>query len=314
MKNKRVAITGATGFIGANLVHRLCREGYDVYALVRPEADLWRLQHCLHSVHLATCSLEDPQALELLLTDMRPQILYHLAFPPGYPSSREAQLKMLHSGTVETLNILQAAQKSGVEIFINSGSSTEYGPYPIPMREDLPLKPTTFRGFVKASQYLACVYMARSSGFPVLTMRLFSIFGAWESGKRLIPTLALAFLRELPVRLTEPGIVRDLLFIDDAVDALLAAPYARFEPGEVVNIGSGRQHRIDEVVEIFQEVAGKRLTLHPGEYPRQPADTNHWQADIQRAKTLLGWQPRYTLADGLRKTLEWFSSHQQFYP
>ena len=141
-----------------------------------------------------------------------------------------------------------------------------------------------------------------------MILRPFSVYGPWETPSRLIPSAIRAALDGLELPLTAPGYRRDLVHVDDVVDACLAAATVDVPPGEIVNVGTGQEWTNEEVVSAISAVMGREIRTRPGEYPARLSDTAHWIADTRKAEQLLGWLPRRPLRDGLEQTVRWWTA------
>jgi nucleoside-diphosphate-sugar epimerase len=140
------------------------------------------------------------------------------------------------------------------------------------------------------------------------------VYGYWESARRLIPKAILAALHNLPFDITSPGYRRDLIFIEDVIDACRKSEYADLSDAEILNIGSGIQYSNEQVVALVEQITGTRLEIHTGVYSPSPSDSAYSVANIDKARSLLDWSPQYSLAEGLKKTIEWFKQHPELYP
>ena len=310
LRDKRVLVTGAAGFVGANLLKRVLRHGAQVHAMVRAATPLWRIKDDLTPLTLHTADLTDRVQLRSVVEIARPQFVFHLAAPGGYPTTPEARAAFLASTVLGTANLLEALAPQTYERLVVTGSSLEYGTSATPHRETDRLAPTTFRGVGKAAASLLCLQHARTERRPITVLRLFSVYGAWESPARLIPTVIRAALRGDEMALTAPGVRHDFVFVDDVVDAMLLAAVADRADGEVINVGSGHQWSNEDVVGAAQRLTGRAVRVRPGEYPAKTADAAYWLADIEKAAAILGWQPSHDLSAGLRKTIEWFRTQE----
>jgi nucleoside-diphosphate-sugar epimerase len=311
-EGSRALVTGAAGFIGANLTHELVRRGARVHALVRPTTGLWRLRQSLSSIVVHTVDITDPCGVDEVIREVRPEIVYHLAASSGHPQTRADREEMLRTVVHGTVNLLEATATLHYRRFVHVGSSLEYGPSAKPLVETDVLRPTTFRGAAKAAATLLCQRAARADGHPIVVVRPFSVYGYWEKG-RLVPTAILSAARGEPMVLTTPGFRRDLIFIEDVIEACLRAVERDGAVGEIVNIGSGRQWTNEEVVDTVQALCGTRVPVRVGAYPASCSDTGHWVADIGKASDLLGWEPRHGLRQGLEKTIGWFRLNAELY-
>jgi nucleoside-diphosphate-sugar epimerase len=306
----RVLITGAAGFVGANLIMSLLEEGVEVQALVRKATDLYRIQGVKNEIQLIDGNLADSEVIHRIFREARPQAVIHCAFPIGYPADVPGREAMLHTGLLGTYHLLLAARDSGVDKFISIGSSTEYGNRAEPCREEDMLDPLTIRGVAKAASTQLCRQFALEYGFPVSILRLYSVFGPWEKTSRLIPTACFSAISGKPMNLTPPGYSHDFVYIVDVIRACRQVLNLDLAPGEIINIGSGRSHTNEQVVEMVERLSGTMIQKIVGAYPLKILDHPNWVADITRAGERLGWQPSYTLEQGLRETFEWWCGRQ----
>lgn len=311
-RDRVVLVTGIAGFVGANLAGELIARGARVHGLVRTSTNLWRLDELLPGVVLHRTDLSDARALEGTLRQTRPSIIYHLATRRA-AHTREERVTTLASNLGGSLNLLEAALAVGCERLVYTASSLEYGPRAAPTREDDPLAPVSFFGATKAASLLLCRQFASQHRLPLVTLRLYSVYGYWEGPERLIPTAMLAALGAGSIALTNGGYHRDLVFVSDVVEACLLAASADLPPGEVFNIGTGQQWSNEQVVDMIQAIAGRTLHRQLEPYPARDTDTRFWVADNTKARALLGWNPRFSLRDGLEKTWAFMGRHHERY-
>jgi nucleoside-diphosphate-sugar epimerase len=304
-RGARVLVSGATGFIGANLTRRLVAEGAQVHALARAGAESPRLHQLIPAVTVHAVDLTDRTGLTRVARTAAPQFIFHLgALGASQHNLDRAQLFL--TNVIGTINMVEATEGLPYARFVHIGSSTEYGPKPEMMRESDCLAPVTAFGASKAAATLACQQFARARQRPLVILRPFSVYGPWEAPTRLIPTAIRAALDGEAMDLTAPGYRRDLIFVDDVVDACLLAATADLPHGEIVNVGTGRQWSNEDVVRTIESVCGRPIRVRVGQYPARLSDTDHWVADITRADALLGWKPAWTLTAGLERTVSWW--------
>ncbi|MEO8369346.1 MAG: NAD(P)-dependent oxidoreductase [Candidatus Solibacter sp.] len=288
----RVLITGGTGFVGGQLVKRLRAEGIETTLLQRPATDL-----------------RDRDAVFETVRRARPDIVFHCAISRGHPANAAQRLESLESSVMGTAYLAEAAAEAGVQRFVHIGSSLVYAPQEREFRESDPLRPPTSRGAAKACAALWLEQFARSTKFPAVELRLFSVYGPGEGERRFIPTLLRAALSGEPMPLLAAP-PRDFIYIDDVIDACLAAARTSVAPGAVFNIGTGVCHTNQQVVAIARQVTGRPIPLADAPYPGSPSDRTHWLADISAARRDLGWSPRRSLPEGLAATWEYLRRTQ----
>ncbi|TET54039.1 MAG: NAD(P)-dependent oxidoreductase [Actinobacteria bacterium] len=309
LKGKRVLITGAAGFIGSNLARKLLETGAEVHGIVRESTDLWRLAGIDSSLALHETDLQDFKKVKKIITKVNPQLVFNAAMPHGHPKL-EQQKDYLTNSLLSTANILEALSATEYDCLIHLGSSLEYSSDNKPFKESDRTEPTTFRGVTKTATSLLCEHYIKSRNNPIVILRLFSVYGYFEHFSRLIPTAIKATLSNKTMDLTKLGYSRDLIFIDDVVEACLVASQTKKAIGETINVGSGKQWKNEEVIDQIQAVLGQKIKVNIGSYPKSPSDKSYWAADTAKAKRLLRWEPRYSLQEGLKKTVAWFEKYQ----
>lgn len=304
---RRIFITGGTGFIGTNLVRRLVEEEAQVFVLVRPQRDAWRLK----GVHDRISFLRGDLASEIdvlsAVKAARPEIIFHLA--TARVPEQEASIPLFFSlNILSASRLISAACDVGVKRLVVAGSSLEYGHSRVPHAESDPLCPSTLHGAMKASATILFQLAAQRPGLSSVILRLFHVYGPWESPDRLVPTALRAALRGEELRLTEKGIRRDFVYVEDVVDSFLMAAQRSDLKDEVINIGSGVQTSNEELVEAVERITGRPISIRFGGYEKKPYDTDFRVADIRKAAALLLWQPRHDLHAGLQATHDWMKS------
>lgn len=304
-RRARVLISGATGFIGANLTRRLVAEGAQVHAVARAGRDASRLRQLIPAVTFHPVDLTDRTGLVRAARTAAPQFIFHLgALGASRHDLDRAQLFL--TNVLGTINLVDATEGLAYTRFVHIGGSSEYGPKHEMVREADCLAPVTPYGASKAAATLACRQFARAQQRPLVILRPFSVYGPWEAPTRLIPTAIRAALEGQAMDLTAPGYRRDLIFVDDVVDACLLAATVDLPHGEIINIGTGREWSNEDVVRTIESLSGRPIRARVGRYPARRSDTDHWVADITKAETLLGWKPAWTLTAGLERTISWW--------
>ncbi len=306
MSKKRAVLTGATGFVGATLARRLLREGHEVHLLVRHGYAPWRIDAIQQDIQLHEVDLSDAEATTQTIAVIRPEWVFHLAAYGAYSSQTDVH-RIYQTNLTSTINLLEACLKIGFEAFINTGSSSEYGFKDHAPNEKEWVDPNSYYSAAKVAATLYCRYSAQKHKAHIATLRLYSVYGAYEEPTRLIPTLIIKGLRgELPP-LVNPNIARDYIYAEDVNDAyLLAAIMPEPEPGAVYNIGTGVQTSLREAVDAARQIMDIPVEPQWGSMPDRQWDTNVWVSDPSAANQALGWHAKYNFTDGLRETVQWF--------
>jgi len=306
---RRYLITGATGFVGANLLRRLVELGKEVHILVRKSADTWRINDIISRVAVHTADLNDFQGLKAVVTAVRPEIIYHCAVHGGY-SFQQDPFAIAQTNFTGTLNLLQALADVKFHCFVNTGSSGEYGTKNHPMGENDLLEPSTVYGVTKAAATLLCQAAGRQKKLPVISLRLFSPYGPYEEPSRLVPAVIGKCLHNQDIPLSTGKETRDFIHIDDVIDCYLQVIDRGLPPGEIVNVCSGSQHTVSEIVCQAISITGSQSKPLYGALPPREFDARFWVGDNSKAARLISWRPKTTIAEGLAKTIAW---HRSFY-
>lgn len=302
---KRVLLTGAGGFVGANLARRLLGDGHDVHAAVRGGSDLWRLEGVRGQLELLELDLRDGAAVRDRVGRLAPEWVFHLAAHGAYSWQRGFD-EMVEANLLGTMALLQSALDAGCEAFVGAGSSSEYGFKDHAPSEDEGLEPNSHYAITKAGASTVCRYVARRREAHVVTLRLYSVYGPWEEPGRLLPTLIATGLEGGLPPMVDPETARDFVHVDDVVEAfLLAASAGGLEPGAIYNVGSGVQVSMRELVALARRLMGVETEPEWGSMESRAWDTTVWVADPARIRRELGWQPRLSLEGGLGAMIEW---------
>ena len=304
----QVVVTGGTGFVGANLVRRLIQDGHQPVLFVRPGFASWRIDSIHRQITVHEVDLSDAAGLVSAIDATRPKWVFHLAAHGAYAWETDDE-QMYLTNVVGTANLLEATSRVGVEAFVNTGSSSEYGRLDHAPSEDEVGRPDTPYGVTKAAATALCVAAASTHTARIRTLRLYSAYGPFEDPRRLLPALVVHGLRGMFPPLVSPQTARDFVYVDDVVDALmLAAEDTVGEPGAIYNIGTGVQTTVGDAVEIGRRVMGIAAEPAWGTMPARVWDTDTWVADVRKSRDVLGWSARRSFEDGLRQMIEWLKS------
>lgn len=313
MSKRIFLVTGGAGFVGANLCRRLAGMGEEVHLLVKSTSNMFRLDDIRDKLHLHISDLRNAQDVENAIRDIRPTIIYHLATRGAYSTQSDGD-NILLVNVFGTWNLLTACQKHGYELFVNTGSSSEYGRKMFAMRETDVLEPDSYYAVAKCAQSLLARHCSMVSDLPIVSLRLFSVYGPYEEPSRLIPRLMMAALFGEHIKMVNPNTARDFVYVDDVVDVYQDIEHLKKFRGEILNVGTGMQSSLANLVDDTESVLGHKIpSLHWGEMPSRTWDSDVWVADITRLRRLTGSYPRTTLKEGLRRCLDWFKNNSEHY-
>jgi dolichol-phosphate mannosyltransferase len=303
---KRVLITGAAGFVGANLARRLLHDGHSVCLVIKPDSHTWRIDSIKNDCQISKISLIDFEAVNNQIVSYRPEWIFHLAVHGAYSWQNNWQ-EMISVNINGTMNVVEAALKVGFEALINTGSSSEYGFKDHAPLEDEPVEPNSYYAVTKVAATNYCRFIAHDRHVNISTLRLYSAYGPYEDPNRLMPTLIRQGMEGHLPPLVDPSIARDYIYIDDVVDAYIASAKNNKEPGAIYNIGTGKQTNIAEIVDIARQTFDIKDEPKWGSMDNRMWDTNVWLANNEKAMKFLGWSPVYNIQSGFNKMANCFS-------
>ncbi len=312
----KILITGASGFIGANLLREALLGGCEVHAFLRKEAKDWRLSGIPKKFFSHEADITDRKGVYAAMQEIKPDYVFHLAAYGAYPAQKDQEV-MVRANILGTMNLMDAALEYGSKAFINTGSSSEYGQKSEPMRESDLLEPDILYAVTKAAGTHYGAMQGKAKNAPIATLRLFSVYGPFEEPGRLMPSIMIALARKGRLRLGSPDNVRDFVYVKDVCRAYFLAAEAASGgkiPGEIINICSGTEAKVGGVVEAALRVSGAEVKPEWGESAPRPYEKKRWVGDGEKAKKLLGFRPEYNLEAGLRETYEWFRKYSDLYP
>ncbi len=308
LRGKCVLVTGASGHLGARLVLSLVVLGAKVKVLVRSKSDLWRLVSVRDTITVIPGSIEEADSWMMSKELDGVRIVFHLAAAGVDPRYRQADL-MTKVNVRGTWNILEASRVRGVERFIYCGSCFEY-------KEGTGIKETIFPmpvsdyGVTKALGWLLANGFYQQCGLPVVSVRLFTFYGPQELERRLVPYVILSILDGKSPEMSDGMQVRDFVYVDDVVDALLRAAVLKGIDGETINIASGQGYTVRELVQEVIDLMHTGVKPKYGMISRQAGDVSVLIGDPEKAARLLGWKNTLSLREGLMKTIQWWRANR----
>ncbi|WP_238883211.1 NAD(P)-dependent oxidoreductase [Clostridium sp. YIM B02551] len=308
----RVLITGASGFVGACLTESLVQEGQEVAIVTRNIDNAWRLRKVINNVKIYNLDLCDEDSVKNMINDYKPDKIFNLATYGGYYFQNDTK-KILENNIMGTVNLVNACLKLDFKSFINIGSSSEYGTKIDSMTENDILEPINVYGVSKAAATLYCRMIAENEKLPIASVRLFSPYGYYEDKSRLVSSSILSCIRNENPKLASREAVRDFIFIEDALDMMKKVSESENIYGKIYNCGTGKQHSIGDIVETIINISQKNLIPHWGKVEGRKSDTAKWEADMTLVKKELGWSPKFSLEQGIKKSYEWYKENIGLY-
>lgn len=310
---KRILITGASGFVGSNMTRYFVENGYDVHILTRETSNLWRIKDIYGKLSDWKVDLKDKIKLREVIKKINPEYIIHNAMYGGKPLENDID-KIIEANLKGTINLVEALRDIDYKVFINTGSSSEYGEKTEKMKETDICNPTTIYGITKLAGTIFCQNEARKYNKNIGTIRLFSIFGNYEDKGKFFPDVILNLLDNKNVELSNPKNVRDFIHIDEVVQmyAKIISEEIKIQ-GEIFNCGYGKERTLGEVVEkvrAYLKVEGKIIF---GAKDSREFEVKKWESDISKAKKVLNWKPLMSFETSVEKICEWFKKNKEKY-
>jgi nucleoside-diphosphate-sugar epimerase len=288
----KVLVTGATGFIGSHLCDALRRMGAEVHAVSRG----------LHSggeLRWWQANLTDIGTVRKLLTDIRPEILFHLSGHVTAAPNLEFALSTFDSHVVSTVRLLTAATEIGCKRVVLTASLTE------PQGSASTIVPSSPYA---AAKWTSCAYGRMFHALyqtPVTIVRPFMAYGPMQNTQKIIPYVTLSLLRGEAPKLASGRWQADWIYIDDVIEGVLAAACLPGVEGSTIDLGSGMLISVREVVDHVIKLVGSSITPSFGALPDRPAQEIR-AADLAYAQNKIGWKPVTSLEKGLARTVAWY--------
>jgi len=320
MRNRKVLVTGADGFIGSHLTEALVREGYDTRAFVFYNSfNSWGwLDEAASDIkgHFEVVSgdIRDPHGVLNAMRDC--DAVLHLAALIAIPFSFHSPDSYVATNITGTLNVLQAARHLGTELVISTSTSETYGTAQfVPITEDHPVNAQSPYAATKVAADQLALSFHKSFETPVAVLRPFNTYGPRQSARAVIPTIISQISAgERKIKLGAVHPTRDFTFVHDTVRGFIQAMDCKKCIGEATNIGSGFEISIKDTVELVAECMGVEVQIVEDEQRIRPSDSEVERlfAGVEKAQRLFGWAPTYSGREGffkgISKTAEWFQT------
>ncbi|WKZ36488.1 MAG: GDP-mannose 4,6-dehydratase [Anaerolineales bacterium] len=316
----KVLVTGAGGFIASHLIERLVTEGADVRGFVRYNSrnDLgmlkWLAPEIFSQVEVMQGDLRDNEAVRNAVRGA--DTTFHLgaliAIPYSYVNPRE----VIDVNIMGTLNVLMAARDFGTRRVVHTSTSEVYGTAQyVPIDEKHPLQGQSPYSASKIGADRIAESFYRSFETPVVTLRPFNTFGPRQSMRAVIPTIIVQALTRDEVKLGSLEPSRDFTFAKDTANGFVKVAEAEGVLGEEINLGNDNTIRIGDLAEKIFSIIGKtpKIVADPQRVRPGKSEVMKLWASNEKAKQMIGWEPRIPLDEGLKLTIEWISAHLDLY-
>lgn len=320
---KRALITGGLGFIGSSLALRLAAEGVEVTLadamLPGYGGNFFNISPVANVVTVNLCDVRDEQILVHLVRDQ--DVVFHLAAQVSHVMSLSDPYPDIDINIRGMVALLEACRKANPEaVIVRAGTRGEYGPSTrLPVSEDAPCDPTGIHEISQLSAEMIARVYCRVHGLRIIPLRLSNVYGPRSQMKHSHYGVVNWFVRLAldgsPIPIFGSGkVLRDFLYIDDCVDALVRVACAREAVGAILNVGVDQPSTFLDVAQtLAQLVPGTSIEYTDYTPERKAQEVGDYYSDISKIKAVCGWSPTINLAEGLARTLDFYRLHRTNY-
>lgn len=305
MEGERILVTGGAGFIGSHLVDRVAARNEVTVIDDLSTGSLRNLGKAPRKVHVKRASVLQHDVLAAAMKGQ--DIAYHLAAKTSVPESVAKPQEYWQANVEGTVNVLRVAADASVRRVVFVSSAAVYGKSPeTPKVESMRPAPASPYAVTKMVGEFACEEIRQMKGIQTVVLRIFNGYGPRQDVAApyagVVAKFSAAVAANQPIEVYDDGEqTRDFLFVTDIAEALELAGEKPVD-GEVLNLASGRETSVNEVVHLLSDITGR--SIRANHKPARPGDVRHSRADVTKAREKLGFAARTSVRDGLARTLE----------
>jgi len=306
-KNRNVFVTGGAGFIGCEIVKQLVDLGANVTVYDNiSSGHLDNIQS--FKVNFVKGDILDKQ---FLIKHMKNNThVFHLAAMPFIPDCYDHPVEFTEVNVIGTLNVVLAAKQIGADVIINVSSSEVYGTAQYtPIDENHPTLPSSTYAVSKLAADRLTHSLYYEQNIPTIIVRAFNVFGPRDSHPRIIPIIISQLHKSNKVKLGNISSSRDFTYVEDTARGVLLAGLSKKLIGDHINLGTNRAIRIVDLVYLIGDIMGVEPEIVIDKKLFRPFDVDVLRAEYKKAKKLLGWGPKISLEEGLKRTIDWYQKN-----
>lgn len=302
LKSSTVLVTGGLGFIGSHLVRRLLAEGCEVHVFGNTETH--NVSDILGKIKVHMVDLRRFEDVKKEVVKIKPVKIFHLAAHVNVSRTLDYEM-MIKNNFGGTVNLLKAAEAVDYDCFINTGTCEEYGTNPVPFTEDQVPNPVSPYSVSKVKTTIFCQSYQKETGRPIITLRPFLTYGPFQRNNFLISYVITSALFGNEIKTTKGEQAREFNYVSDIIEGYVLASMSESAIGEIINIGNGKEYKIRDVISKILEIIGSNVKVDHS-LPYREGEAMHFYCSNEKARKLLGWTPKVSLDDGLKKTIGWY--------
>jgi dTDP-glucose 4,6-dehydratase len=299
---KTVLITGGTGFLGFHLIKACLKKNFKVTSIATSRPKRIRF---LKKTKYIVCKLENKKKLKNII---RSKFDYVINFAGHVDHQNRKKTYLSHYIGCKNLCEILIEKKFKPKLFIQIGSSLEYGKLKSPHNEKMKTMKKKLTNAYGLSKFLATKYLIniiQKVKFPATILRLYQVYGTHQDSNRLIPIVINNCLNNKKFPCSNGKQMRDFIYVDDVIKAILKTFKSKEAIGEIINIGYGKTQRVKNIINLIKkELKGGKPLF--GKIKLRADEVINFKPDIQKAKKILGWKPNIKFKDGLKKTINYY--------
>jgi UDP-glucose 4-epimerase len=300
-RDKKVLVTGGSGFVGGHLTGQLVAAGAEISVIDRASSKTGS------AVHEMIGDLRDKAFVEEAVGVCRPEFVFHLAATKDRSSEIAEFYHAIEVNLLGTLNLLTSLSVvDGLRACIVVGTAEEYGHNKCPFREDMREMPVSSYSFSKLCVTQLCATLSRLHHIPVTVIRPTLAYGPGQDTSMFLPSLITALIKNNPFPMTRGEQTRDYIYVTDLLDALIQAALAEPHQGSIFNVGSGKPVTVAEVAAIVSGILGNKDLIKLGAREYRPGEIMEYAVDNTKARETFGWSPKVDFRDGLLRTVNYY--------
>lgn len=303
LEDRRVLVTGSTGFLGQHLTKRLTELNAQVWAGVIPGESQDRIEALPPAAYQVPLDIQSAASVRGAVDRCDPEYVFHLA-AVGVSDSHTDSLTTLQINTGGAIRLMESLRGRALQRLVMTGTCHEYG-----TKVGIEgLDPSSFYAASKVATWAFARAYWRSLEMPVVTARLFQVYGPGQPAHTLIPAAVLAALQGQDFEMTPGEQERDFVYVEDVITGLVATATTPDIEGQSLDLGTGHAHEVRRVVEQIWSMTDASGQMLPGALQYRPGVVKHLTADASRTSEMIGWHAVVDLASGLQQTIDHLSS------
>jgi nucleoside-diphosphate-sugar epimerase len=309
-KGKTIFVTGGAGFVGSEIVRQISASGGT--AIVYDNLSSGKKKFIQNYPRVKIIKGDVKNRLTIHKAIQKSQYIINLAALPFIPDSFHYPQEFFEVNTNGTLNlILESINHKNIKNFVHISTSEVYGSAKkSPMDEDHPILPQSTYAVSKLAGEKAVFTMHKEHDFPAVMIRPFNTYGPNITQPYIIPEIIMQVLgKNSEIKLGNINAERDFTFVSDTANGIIRALFSKKAIGETINLGSGRSHKIKDIVKSVSSILEKKVTISTNKDRLRPFDVNKLVCDNRKAKKMLDWEPKITFDEGLKNTINWIKEN-----